>query len=83
LQKKESFVYEAGMFLQSTIIFTKHEFSSLQSMKRREGVFSPKSQKRYEYKVSCIAKNWTTNNLHIRFKKMQIEYYSLDTAKLH
>jgi hypothetical protein len=25
-------------------------------MKRREGVFSPKAQKRYVHKVSCIAK---------------------------
>jgi hypothetical protein len=31
-------------------------FSSL-SMKRREGVFSPKAQKRYVHKVSCIVKN--------------------------
>jgi hypothetical protein len=27
--------------------FMKHESSSLRSMKRREGVFSPKAQKRY------------------------------------
>jgi hypothetical protein len=83
LQRKGSFVYEAGMFLRGMDIFTKHEFSSLWSMKRREGVFSPKAQKRYVYKVSCIAKNWITNNLHIRFKNMHIEYYSLGTAKLH
>jgi 6-phosphogluconate dehydrogenase len=83
LQKKGSFVYEVGMCLRSMNIFTKHGFSSLRSMKRREGVFSPKAQKRYVYKVSCIAKNWIINNLHIRFKNMHIEYYSLDTAKLH
>jgi hypothetical protein len=39
LQKKGSFVYEVGMFLRSMVIFTKHGFSSLRSMKRREGVF--------------------------------------------
>jgi hypothetical protein len=83
LQKKGSFVYEAGMFLRSMDIFMKHRSFSLRSMKRREGVFSPKAQKRYVCKVSCIAKNWITNNLHIRFKNMYIEYYSLDTTKLH
>jgi hypothetical protein len=83
LQKKGSFIYEAGMFLRSMDIFMKHRFFSLRSMKRREGVFSPKAQKRYEYKVSCIAKNWITNNLHIIFKNMHIEYYGLVTAKLH
>jgi hypothetical protein len=43
LQKKGSFDYEAGRFLRSMDIFTKHGFSSLWSMKRREGVFSPKA----------------------------------------
>jgi hypothetical protein len=31
-------------------ILTKHKYSSLRSMKRREGVFSPKAQKRYVHK---------------------------------
>jgi hypothetical protein len=31
-------------------------------MKRRDGVFSPKAQKRYVYDVSCIVKNRTINN---------------------
>ena len=55
--KKRSIVYEALMFfmelgcsLQSVDILTKHKYSSLRSMKRREGVFSPKAQKRYVYK---------------------------------
>jgi hypothetical protein len=61
----------------------KHGSFSLRSMKRREGVFSPKAQKRYVYKVSCIAKKWITNNLHIRFKDIHIKYYSLVTTKLH
>jgi hypothetical protein len=30
--------------------FTKHESSYLRSMKRREGVFSPKAKKRYVHK---------------------------------
>jgi hypothetical protein len=41
---------EAWIFLRSMDLF------SLQSMKRREGVFSPKAKKRYVCKVSCIAK---------------------------
>jgi hypothetical protein len=45
------------MFYKVQMIFTKHKGSSLRSMKRREGVFSPKAQKRYVHKVSCIAKN--------------------------
>jgi hypothetical protein len=43
-------------FLQSMDISMKHGSFSLQRMKRREGVFSPKAQKRYVCKVSCIAK---------------------------
>jgi hypothetical protein len=46
-----------GCSLQSMDILTKHKHSSLRSMKRREGVFSPKAQKRYVHKVSCITKN--------------------------
>jgi hypothetical protein len=37
-------------------LFTKHGSFSLRSMKRREGVFSPKAQKWYVCKVSCITK---------------------------
>jgi hypothetical protein len=37
-------------------VSTEYGYSS-QSMKIREGVFSPKAQKRYERKVSCIVKN--------------------------
>jgi hypothetical protein len=60
---KHGCFYEVWIFLRSTVvflrsmdIFTKHESFSLRSMKRREGVFSPKAQKRYVYEVSCIAK---------------------------
>jgi hypothetical protein len=55
--KKRSKVYKPLMFLRSMDILTKHKYSSLGSMKRREGVFSPKAQKWYVHKVSCIAKN--------------------------
>jgi hypothetical protein len=48
--------YKAWMFLRRLDIFTKLGSFSLRSMKRREGVFLPKAQKRYVYKVSCIAK---------------------------
>jgi hypothetical protein len=55
--KKESIVYEALMFLRSMDVLARYKNSSLRSMKRREGVFSPKAQKRYVHKISCIAKN--------------------------
>jgi hypothetical protein len=57
LRKKGSIVYEALMFLRSVDVLARHKNSSLRSMKRREGVFSPKAQKQYVHKVSCIAKN--------------------------
>jgi hypothetical protein len=41
-------------------------------MKRREGVFSPKAQKRYVHKFSCIVKNRITNSLYITFKNYKI-----------
>ena len=41
-------------------------------MKRTEGVFSPKAQKRYVHKVSCIVKNRITNSLYITFKTTKI-----------
>jgi hypothetical protein len=46
-------LYEAWMYLRSMDILTKHGSFSLRSMKRREGVFSPKAQKRYVHK-SCM-----------------------------
>ena len=46
-----------GCSLQSMNILMGHKSFSSRSMKRREGVFSPKAQKRYVHKVSCIAKN--------------------------
>jgi hypothetical protein len=41
---------ELGCSSRSMDILTKHNYSSLRSMKRREGVFSPKAQKQYVYK---------------------------------
>jgi hypothetical protein len=49
-------------------------------MKRREGVFSPKAQKRYVCKVSCIVKNRITHSLYITFKT--IEYYTLCSTNI-
>jgi hypothetical protein len=53
-----SLVTKEGIPLCEAWIFcTKQGSFSLRSMKRREGVFSPKAQKWYVCKVSCIAKN--------------------------
>jgi hypothetical protein len=60
-------------------IFTEYGYSS-RSMKRREGVFSPKAQKRYVRKVSCIVKNWITNSSYITFKT--VKYYTLCSANI-
>jgi hypothetical protein len=57
IRKERSIIYEALMLYKVWMIFTKHKSSSLRSMKRREGVFSPQAQKWYVQKVSCIAKN--------------------------
>jgi hypothetical protein len=55
--KKRPIVYEASTFLRSVDVLTKDKNSSLRSMKRREGVFSPMAQKRHVHKISCTAKN--------------------------
>jgi hypothetical protein len=64
------------------MVLTRHKNSSLQSMKRREGIFSPKAQKRYVHKVSCIAKNSITNNLHITLKNVNIKHYRLSSPNI-
>jgi hypothetical protein len=56
-------------FYKVWMILMRHKNSSLRSMKRREGVFSPKAQKWYVHKVSCIAKNWITNISYITSTK--------------
>jgi hypothetical protein len=64
-------------------IFTKHKYSSLRSMKRREGVFSPKAQKWYVYKSFMHHKEVNCkNSLHIRFKTIHIKYYRLSSANV-
>jgi hypothetical protein len=75
--------YEAWMFLRSMDIFTKHESFSLRSMKRREGVFSPKAQKRYVYKSFMHRKEMNYKKLHIKFEDVHTEYYSFVTTRLH
>jgi hypothetical protein len=57
--KKCSFInsnVERNLLLTKLNVFTEYGYSS-RSMKRREGVFSPKAQKWYVRKVSCIVKN--------------------------
>jgi hypothetical protein len=44
MRKKGSIVYEVLMFYKVSMIFTKRKSSSLRSMKRREGVFSPQAK---------------------------------------
>jgi hypothetical protein len=69
--EKEIYCLRSIMFLQRLDVFTKYGYPS-RSMKRREGVFSPKAQKRYVRKVSCIVKNWVTSSLYITFKIIKI-----------
>jgi hypothetical protein len=61
------------------LFFTEYGYSS-RSMKRREGVFLPKAQKRYVRKVSCIVKKLFTNNLYITFKTTRC--YTLCSANI-
>jgi hypothetical protein len=68
--RKKHIVDEALMF-SATIggFFTKHKSSSLRSMKRREGVFSPKAQKRYVHKSFMHRKrNELQSHSYITFK---------------
>jgi hypothetical protein len=52
-------------------------------MKRREGVFSPKAQKRYVCEVSCIVKNRTINSLYITFKVTKYyKYYTCSSTNI-
>jgi hypothetical protein len=67
--------------LRSLDIFTKHGFFSSRRMKRREGVFSLKTQKRY---VSFMhRKEINYNNLHIQSKVTHIKCYTFVTIKKH
>jgi hypothetical protein len=54
---EEACLYEDWLLILRRLdVFMKYGYY-LRSMKRREGVFSPKAQKRYVCKVSCIVKN--------------------------
>jgi predicted transcriptional regulator len=61
---------ELGCSSRSVDILTKHKYSSLRSMKRREGVFSPKAQKRYVYKSSMHRKEVNYKIVYILDSKL-------------
>ena len=73
LVSEEIYCLWSIIFSRIWIFFTKHE-------KKGRCFFSPKAQKRYVCKVSCIVKNWITYNLYITFKT--IEYYTLCSANI-
>jgi hypothetical protein len=59
----------------------KHKSSSLRSMKRREGVFSPKAQKRYVCKSFMHCKEMNHKAIHILHSKpMSTKYYKHSSA---
>jgi hypothetical protein len=63
--------------------FTKHKSSSLRSMKRREGVFSPKAQKRYVHKNFMHHKEMNYKTIYILHSKpMGIKYYKHSPANV-
>jgi hypothetical protein len=63
--------------------FTKHKSSSLRSMKRREGVFSPKAQKRYVHKnfMHRIEMNYRIIYI-LHSKPMSTKYYKHSPANV-
>jgi hypothetical protein len=76
------------IFYEVRILFTKYGYSheknsSLRSMKRREGVFSPKAQKQYVCKkFHASQRSELQNSLHIRFKTIRIKYYRLSSTNV-
>jgi hypothetical protein len=61
----------------------KHKDSSLRSMKRREGVFSPKAQKRYVHKSSMHRKEMNYKTIHILHSKPRsTKYYKHSPANV-
>jgi hypothetical protein len=82
--RKKSIVDEALKFF-ATIggLFTKHKSSSLRSMKRREGVFSPKAQKRYVHKNFMHHKEVNYKTIYILHSKpMSTKYYKHSPANV-
>jgi hypothetical protein len=61
---------ELGCSLRSVDILTKYKYYSLRSMKRREGVFSPKAQKRYVYKSFMHRKDINCKIVYILDSKL-------------
>jgi hypothetical protein len=61
----------------------KYKSSSLRSMKRREGVFSPKAQKRYVCKMFMHRKEMNHKVIHILHSKPMItKYYKHRSANV-
>jgi hypothetical protein len=69
--------YEAWIFSQGMGLFL------YEPWKEGNVFFRQRLKKWYVYKVACLANKWITNNLHVRFKTLHIEYYNLVAAKLH
>jgi hypothetical protein len=83
--RKKSIVDEALKFFcgDGRIFFTKHKSSSLRSIKRREGVFSPKAQKRYVHK-NCMRRkemNYKTTYI-LHSKSMSNKYHKHSPANV-
>jgi hypothetical protein len=61
----------------------KHKSCSLRSMKRREGVFSPKAQKRYVHKSFMHRKEMNYKVIYILHSKpMSTKYYKHSLANI-
>jgi hypothetical protein len=82
--RKKSIVDEALKFFEMIgEFFTKHKSSSLRSMKRREGVFSPKAQKRYVHKNFMHRKETNYKTIYILHSKPMItKYYKHSSANV-
>ena len=92
VQLRKIFSRSLDIIHQNTMdIVVTNRNSSSRSMKRREGVFSSKTQKRYVSKISCIVKNWAVKTdvlcsrlqdiTHIHFKYFyNSTYISLSTT---
>ena len=62
-------------FLRGLVVFMKHGYSS-RNKKRREGVFSPKAQKRYVHKSFMHRKEINYKAIYILYLKlMSTKYY--------
>jgi hypothetical protein len=82
--RKKSIVDEALKFFAAMGgFFTKHKSSSLRSMKRREGVFSPKAQKWYVHRNFMHHKEMNYKTTYILHSKpMSSKYYKHSPANV-